>query len=29
VVYQPALKTVQGFKMSPFGTTQFYGVSLK
>lgn len=29
VVYQPALKRVQGFKMSPFGTTQFYGVSLK
>jgi dipeptide transport system substrate-binding protein len=29
VVYQPALKSVQGFKMSPFGTTQFYGVSLK
>ncbi|MBX3621080.1 MAG: ABC transporter substrate-binding protein [Rhizobacter sp.] len=29
VVYQPTLKRVQGFKMSPFGTTQFYGVSLK
>lgn len=29
VVYQPTLKTVQGFKMSPFGTTQFYGVSVK
>ncbi len=29
VVYQPMLQQVQGFKMSPFGTTQFYGVSLK
>ena len=28
VVYQPMLKTVEGFKMSPFGTAQFYGVSI-
>ena len=29
VVYQPMLQNVQGFKMSPLGTVQFYGVSLK
>jgi dipeptide transport system substrate-binding protein len=29
VVYQPMQKNVEGFKMSPFGTVQFYGVSLK
>jgi dipeptide transport system substrate-binding protein len=29
VVYQPMLKNVEGFRMSPFGATQFYGVSLK
>lgn len=29
VVYQPMRKNVQGFKMSPFASVQFYGVSLK
>jgi len=29
VVYQPMLQNVEGFKMSPLGTVQFYGVSLK
>ena len=29
VVYQPMLKTVQGYRMSPFGAVQFFGVSLK
>jgi dipeptide transport system substrate-binding protein len=29
VVYQPMQKNVDGFKMSPFGNAQFYGVSLK
>jgi dipeptide transport system substrate-binding protein len=29
VVYQPMLQRVDGFKMSPFGTVQFHGVSLK
>jgi dipeptide transport system substrate-binding protein len=29
VVYQPVRKNVQGFKMSPLGSVQFYGVSLK
>ncbi len=29
LVYQPMQKNVEGFKMSPFGTNQFYGVSLK
>jgi dipeptide transport system substrate-binding protein len=29
VVYQPMLKNVVGYKMSPFGSVQFYGVSLK
>jgi len=29
VVYQPMRKNVDGFKMSPFGLTNFYGVSLK
>jgi dipeptide transport system substrate-binding protein len=29
VVYQPMRKNVQGFKMSPFSSVQFYGVSLK
>lgn len=29
LVYQPMSKRVEGFKMSPLGTNQFYGVSLK
>jgi dipeptide transport system substrate-binding protein len=29
VVYQPMLKSVQGYKMSPFASVQFFGVSLK
>ena len=29
VVVQPMAKNVEGFKMSPFGSVQFYGVSLK
>jgi dipeptide transport system substrate-binding protein len=29
VVYQPMLRTVQGYRMSPFGAVQFFGVSLK
>jgi dipeptide transport system substrate-binding protein len=29
VVYQPMHLNVEGFKMSPLGTVQFYGVSLK
>ena len=29
VVYQPMLKNVEGFKMSPFGSHNFYGVNLK
>lgn len=29
VVYEPMQKNVEGFKMSPFATAQFYGVSLK
>jgi dipeptide transport system substrate-binding protein len=29
VVVQPMLKNVEGYKMSPFGSVQFYGVSLK
>lgn len=29
VVYQPMLKSVQGYKMSPFGSVQFFGVSVK
>jgi dipeptide transport system substrate-binding protein len=29
VVVQPMLKTVEGFKLSPFGSVQFYGVSVK
>jgi len=29
VVYQPMAKNVEGFKMSPLGSVQFYGVSLK
>ena len=29
IVYQPMLKNVQGYKMSPFGSVQFFGVSLK
>jgi dipeptide transport system substrate-binding protein len=29
VVYQPMRKNVQGLKMSPFASMQFYGVSLK
>ncbi|HET9642550.1 MAG TPA: ABC transporter substrate-binding protein [Burkholderiaceae bacterium] len=29
VVYQPMLKTVEGYKMSPFASVQFYGVSVK
>jgi len=29
VVYQPMRKNVEGYKMSPFGAVQFYGVSLK
>jgi dipeptide transport system substrate-binding protein len=29
VVYQPMRKNVEGYKMSPFGSVQFYGVSLK
>lgn len=29
VVYQPMLKNVEGYKMSPFASVQFYGVSLK
>ena len=29
VVYQPVLKNVEGYKMSPFASVQFYGVSLK
>ena len=29
VVYQPMLQNVEGYKMSPFGSHQFYGVSLK
>ena len=29
VVVQPMRKNVEGFKMSPFGVVQFYGVSLK
>jgi dipeptide transport system substrate-binding protein len=29
VVYQPMQKNVEGYKMSPFGSVQFYGVSLK
>ncbi|MDF0606975.1 ABC transporter substrate-binding protein [Neisseriaceae bacterium TC5R-5] len=28
-VNQPMLKTVSGFKVSPFGTNSFYGVSIK
>ena len=29
VVVQPMLKNVEGYKMSPFGSVQFYGVSVK
>jgi dipeptide transport system substrate-binding protein len=29
VVHQPMLKNVEGFRMSPFGSNNFYGVSLK
>jgi dipeptide transport system substrate-binding protein len=29
LVYQPMRKNVEGFKMSPFGTVQFHGVSVK
>jgi dipeptide transport system substrate-binding protein len=29
VVYQPMRNNVEGYKMSPFGSVQFYGVSLK
>jgi len=29
VVYYPMLKNVEGYKTSPFGLNQFYGVSLK
>jgi dipeptide transport system substrate-binding protein len=29
VVYQPMSINVEGYKMSPFGSVQFYGVSLK
>ncbi|GAB4557996.1 MAG: ABC transporter substrate-binding protein [Rhizobacter sp.] len=29
VVYQPMRSNVEGYKMSPFGSVQFYGVSLK
>ena len=29
VVYQPMRKNVDGYKMSPFGSVQFYGVSVK
>jgi dipeptide transport system substrate-binding protein len=29
VVYQPMRKNVEGYKMSPLGSVQFYGVSLK
>jgi dipeptide transport system substrate-binding protein len=29
VVYQPVLQSVEGYKMSPFGSVQFFGVSLK
>ncbi|MED5620966.1 ABC transporter substrate-binding protein [Ideonella sp. BN130291] len=29
LVYQPMRKNVEGYKMSPFGSVQFYGVSLK
>lgn len=29
VVFQPMRKNVEGYKMSPFGSVQFYGVSLK
>ena len=29
VVYQPVLKNVEGYKMSPFASVQFYGVTLK
>ena len=29
VVVQPMAKNVEGYKMSPFGSVQFYGVSLK
>jgi len=29
IVYQPMLRSVQGYRMSPFGSVQFFGVSLK
>jgi len=29
VVYQPMRKNVEGYKMSPFGAVQFYGVTVK
>jgi dipeptide transport system substrate-binding protein len=29
VVYQPMLKSVEGYKMSPFASVQFHGVSIK
>jgi len=29
VVYQPMRNNVEGYKMSPFGSVQFYGVSIK
>jgi dipeptide transport system substrate-binding protein len=29
LVYQPMRKNVEGYKMSPFGVVQFYGVSLR
>jgi peptide/nickel transport system substrate-binding protein/dipeptide transport system substrate-binding protein len=29
VVYQPMRKEVQDFKISPFGLTPFYGVSVR
>jgi dipeptide transport system substrate-binding protein len=29
VVYQPMRNNVEGYKMSPFGSVQFYGVTLK
>ncbi|HEY1392289.1 MAG TPA: ABC transporter substrate-binding protein [Methylibium sp.] len=29
VVYQPMLKNVEGYKMSPFASVQFWGVSIK
>ena len=29
VIYQPMRQNVEGFKMSPFATVQFFGVSLK